>query len=299
MHALWEAAQPPQPLLGAEAHVWLARLDPPPAMMAHLLGLLSDEERQKAAHFRFEHDRRHYAVAHAMLRHLLGAYLGMSPHAVTLAATSHGKPYNICQTGLPDLRFNLSHSHDSALVALTLGREIGVDIEYARPLADGDLIATQFFSPTERAALMALPPEQKQTAFYRCWSRKEGVIKATGLGLAMALESFDVTLAPDLPARLLALRDATASAVPWMMYDLPSVPGFACALVVAGEVDRIACYRWLPPHAGTIEDALQSESLSEIALCPCRIRGDDSAATVHASPLPEVTCALPWCQAQR
>ncbi len=154
---------------------------------------------------------------------------------------------------MPDLRFNLSHSHDCALLALAQGREVGVDIEYARPLEDADLIATQFFSQAERDALFALPPEQKQAAFYRCWSRKEGVIKALGLGLSMPLDSFDVTLAPDAPAQLLAMRDATASATAWTLYDLPPVAGFATALVVANELEHLACYRWAPPHADTID----------------------------------------------
>nr|MBA3826125.1 4'-phosphopantetheinyl transferase superfamily protein [Ktedonobacterales bacterium] len=213
--------------------------------MARVAPLLSTDEREHAARFRFAHDQQRYTVAHAFVRHVLGAYLGVAPLGLTFAVGPQGKPSLVHQSGQPDLRFNLSHSHDRALLAVVLDREVGVDVEFARPLEDADVIATQFFSLAERAALQTLSASEKQAAFYRCWSRKEAVIKVMGLGLSMPLDGFDVTLTPDAPARLLAVRGAVATQGPWELYDLPPLPGFASAVVVAGgPLDAIECYSW-------------------------------------------------------
>ncbi len=250
MHDIWTLAQPPLPLHAHEAHIWLALLDYPADITATWLRLLSEQERRIAAQFYFERDRRRYIVAHTFLRRILGAYLDLTSEELSIAVASHGKPYLIRQPDMLDIRFNLSHSHDAALLALTLDCDLGVDIESATPLDDADLIATQFFSLAERTSLRELPLDEKNAAFYRCWSRKEAVIKAVGLGLAMPLNDFDVSLAPSEPAQLLAIRGASASPNPWTLYDLPQLPGFASALAVARPLDRIECRRWTPQLLG-------------------------------------------------
>jgi 4'-phosphopantetheinyl transferase len=222
----------------------VAHLEPAPTIVGHVTQLLSADERHKAARFRFAHDQLRYSVAHAFVRHVLGAYLGVAPLALTFGVGEYGKPHLIRQAGQPDLRFNLSHSHDRALLAVALGREVGVDVEFARPLDDADLIATSFFSLAERATLQTLPEEEKAAAFYRCWSRKEAVIKVMGLGLSMPLDGFDVTLAPDAPALLVAVRGTAADRGPWTLYDLPALAGFASALAVEKEVSGVVCATW-------------------------------------------------------
>ena len=130
------------------------------------------------------------------------------------------------------LRFNLAHSHELALYAFTLGREIGVDIEYLRALPDADQIAKRFFSARENAALQALSTNQRQQAFYNCWTRKEAYVKAIGKGLAQPLDQFDVSLAPGESTRLLKVEGAPEEGSRWSLYSLTPVAGYVAAVAV-------------------------------------------------------------------
>jgi 4'-phosphopantetheinyl transferase len=164
----------------------------------------------------------------------------LAPEAVRFRYGPRGKPMLDAEDGL--LRFNLSHSGDLALVAVSLGRDIGVDVERVRPDRDLERIATRFFSAAEVAALLALPRAERAGAFYRCWTRKEAYIKALGDGLAIPLDSFDVAFAPGATAALLASRLDSAEARRWSMAALEPGPGYAGAMVVEGDGWTMRCY---------------------------------------------------------
>jgi 4'-phosphopantetheinyl transferase len=132
-----------------------------------------------------------------MMRHLIAGRLGVQPADLAFALGPHGKPTLAHPTS--PIRFNLSHSGGFAALALAHGCEVGIDIEAMRPINED--IAERYFSPFEIAALHALPARERPPAFFRCWTRKEAVIKATGEGLARRLDSFDVSIATD-PARV-------------------------------------------------------------------------------------------------
>lgn len=241
----WPTAIPPL-LLGDEVHIWLATLDLPPAIVTQLASDLVADERRHADRFRFALDRQRYLVAHAFLRQVLSAYSGVPTTAIEFVTGTYGKPSLLPRPDIPDLRFNLSHSQNHALLAISKGRDVGVDIEYMRPLDDADLIAQHFFSVPEQATLKSLALQQKQSAFYRCWSRKEAFIKGVGLGLTMPLDQFSVSLAPAEPARLTHLAESVSQYNHWILYDLPIVQGYATALAVSSACHTITCHTWAP-----------------------------------------------------
>ncbi|MGH2515835.1 MAG: 4'-phosphopantetheinyl transferase family protein, partial [Ktedonobacterales bacterium] len=142
------------------------------------------------------------------------------------------------------LQFNVSHSETCALIALARDLELGVDIEYMRPLDDMDAIARAAFSPHERTVLAALDGQRRHEAFYVCWARKEAYIKAIGRGLSFPLESFDVSLPPDEPPLLLAVRGNPTEVARWRYYTLPAAPGYATALAIESASIEIKCWRW-------------------------------------------------------
>ena len=217
-----------------EVHVWQAELEP----FASLRDVLDAEERERADRFVFDRHRLRYVAAHGLLRHVLGGYLGLAPEAVRFARARHGKPY------LPNgaLRFNLAHSGGRALVAVSVGRELGIDLELVRSGRDVAGIAGRFFSATEAAALNALPARHRVTAFYRCWTRKEAYIKACGTGLAMRLDSFDVAFEPGVPAALLSSARGAEEPRRWRLVELAVGPGFEAALAVEGGGWRLATF---------------------------------------------------------
>ena len=246
MASEWPLAVPPVRLGRGDVHVWRAELEQSAAVVTNLAMVLAADEIRKAERFHFARDRAHYIVAHAFLRRLLAAYVGVPPREIVLASGAYGKPHLVARAGSSDLRFNLSHSRGCALVALTGGCEVGVDIESMQPMDDADLIAKQFFSPSEQVALAALPTHLKHAAFYRCWSRKEAFIKVLGLGLAMPLDTFTVSLAPDEPALLTVQHGNLAGQQQWVLHDLPPIPHYATALALQGNCQVIHCFAWTP-----------------------------------------------------
>ena len=241
--AAWPAPAGHPALADDEVHVWRASLDAADAPRAALEGLLAEDERARAERFIFARDQGRYAVARGRLRVLLGHYLGVEPAAVELAYGARGKPHLAAATGL---EFNVAHSGDLVLYAVTRARAVGVDVEAERPQLADELTARRFFSPSEVAALLALPPAGRHAAFFRIWTRKEAYVKARGDGLSLPLDSFDVAQAPDAPTLLLATRPDAAEAGRWTLAPLAPGPGYAGAVAAAGAGWRLRCWEWPP-----------------------------------------------------
>lgn len=164
----------PAALNKTDAHLWTAKLDGGDERV------LSQNERQRAARFRFERDRDRFVASHIFLRRVLGAYVSEPPEKLDFVVSNRGKPL-LAQHG--DLHFNLSHSGDLAVCAV--GRApLGVDIESLREIEDAESIASRFFTPREQEAVLALSRAEQSRAFLEIWTRKEAVLKAEGIGLA-------------------------------------------------------------------------------------------------------------------
>src|SRR5262245_31893613 len=193
---------------------------------------MDDEEWQKCRRFKFERDRRRYRGAHTAVRTVLGGYLQRHPCDLRFESGPHGKPRLADATH--DLRFNLSHSHERALLAVTLGREVGVDIEHMRPVPDMFGVARHVFSPREMTCLRAASSEQQHDMFFRIWTRKESFIKATGDGMHYPLKSLDVSTEPSAPQLLLACAAGPDEVGRWTMRTLSSEPDYSAAITVEG-----------------------------------------------------------------
>jgi 4'-phosphopantetheinyl transferase len=249
---VWEGVRTPPALSDRAAHVWRFTLDPPPDELDKLKELLDDDERRRAARFVRPELRSRFAAGRGMLRTILAAYLGVAPAALRFEYNGYGKPSLAATTGPAphpggeplDLRFNLSHSGQWALLAVALGRELGVDIEAIRPEWEFEKLAEHFFSAAEVAALMSTPDTARRRAFFSCWTRKEAYIKALGRGLAVPLDSFDVSLAPGLPAELLAVRDLPLEPARWLMTALEPARDYLGALCVERPIDAIWQGEW-------------------------------------------------------
>ncbi|MFL6214166.1 MAG: 4'-phosphopantetheinyl transferase family protein [Blastocatellia bacterium] len=239
---IWQSPPAELSLPRDEVHVWRARLDQP-QRLAEFSATLAPDEQARAARYHFQKDRDHFIAARGLLRLLLSRYLQINPANFSFCYSAFGKPSLASHHGA-DLCFNISHSHDLALLAFAQGRELGIDLEWIRPEVAGEQIAEHFFSRGEVATLRALPERRQTEAFFNCWTRKEAYIKARGEGLSLPLNQFDVSLAPGEPAALLraAMSDETAR---WMMLDLTVGAGYKAALVVEGRGWRLRCLQWL------------------------------------------------------
>lgn len=228
-----------------DVHVWRVPLDATPARVAPLDTLLAADERERADRFAFPDLRRRYVVGRGALRSILARYTGVPAAELRFRYGPRGKPA-LDEPPRPDgLRFNVSNSHDLALVAVARGRELGVDLEWTgRAISDAGGIAERFFSPTERASLQSLPEPLRLAAFYTCWTRKEAYVKARGDGLALPLDAFDVSLAPGAPPALLAGRGPAADVARWELHALDVATGYSAALVAEGHGCRVVVHTW-------------------------------------------------------
>jgi 4'-phosphopantetheinyl transferase len=220
-----------------EIHVVHVRLDEP---VDDAPTLLDEGERARAARFVFERDRRRFVAAHVWTRVLLARAVGCPAASLRFAVGASGKP-RLSENPL-DLRFNLTHAGERALVALTLGREVGIDIEEHRSIEALDL-ASRVFARGEIAALAALSPPDRLAAFYRGWTMKEAFVKARGDGLAYPLDSFDVSLVDGETSQIVR-EDADGLRGPraWRIVPLPIEPGYTAAL--AAEAGEWRIVRW-------------------------------------------------------
>lgn len=216
------------PLTANRVHVHCAHLERHAEETARLHEILSDDERERAARFRFEIHRRRFIVARGVLRQSLTEYLGIAPAEIRFSYGARGKP----AISGSSLQFNVSHSEELAVYAFAWDTPLGVDVEHVRPLQDLEGIAQRFFSASEWTLIEAKPPEERVEAFFRCWTRKEAYIKATGDGLSYPLNEFDVSV--NGPAQMLSIGGDSAEASQWSMHDIAVPPGYLAALAFRG-----------------------------------------------------------------
>ena len=211
-----------------DVHIWRAFCGSNPDFPEGLSELLTPDERERMARFRFETDQQNFLFCRSMLRILLASYLGSPPAELRFAYSAHGKPSLAAPPN--GLEFNLSHSAGTILLAVCQGRRIGVDVERIRHDFNVQEIAQKFFSVAERRALEREP--SVHDAFFSCWTRKEAFVKARGEGLSCPLDSFDVSVSPNDEKVTLRSRPDSLESRHWKLWSLNSFPEHAAALAV-------------------------------------------------------------------
>lgn len=232
-------------LNGSDVHVWATSLNRPIERLSSLEQTLSSDERDRAMRFHFERDRNRFIAGRATLRAILSSYLKIDAAQLRFIYGPQGKPM---LTGLPRRRalyFNLAHSNQLILFAVTqVCPVVGVDVEWLPSMQDVENIANNFFSPREVAELTALPRELRALAFSNLWTRKEACLKATGVGLSTPLEQIEVSFIPGEPARILSISGLPQVAACWTLKDLCPAADFKGAVAAAAKGLRFFCWRW-------------------------------------------------------
>ena len=245
--------QPQRPRLASstklqrdQLHVWAVPISGP--LLATDEPILSADEQTRAARFRLDRVRQHFITARANLRLILSTYLDTDPAAIRFVYDELGKPAldsSICSDGL---FFNLAHSGELALVAVTYDCEVGIDVEHLRPVRHAEGITRRFFHPDEAADVLACQGKERVEAFFRCWTRKEAVVKAIGKGLQFPLSQFRVPVKSDTPEWLSlpqhALQDASPSTTQMWLQTFVPCDHYVGAVATRG-VKRATVFRSL------------------------------------------------------
>jgi 4'-phosphopantetheinyl transferase len=223
--------------------VWSVRLDIDAAHVDRLRNLLSADERARADRFAFDRDRRRFVVGRGAVRSILASYLGAKPAEVRFTYGPHGKPFLADSPPGGALQFNASGSQELAVCAVTLGRQVGIDIEASRPIEDENFVA-QCLAPAERQAYATLSRADQSESFYRLWTRKEAYLKGSGAGLSRPLSSFEVSFLPGEKARLVADHLAPTAAEDWTFADFTPAAPHIGALVIFGQGRPVRSRLW-------------------------------------------------------
>ena len=231
--------QPVPPLEPDGAHVWTASLPAAADVVERCRAVLSADERERAGRMLVSTSRDLFVVGRGILRTLIGGYLGVVPAEVRFDYSAFGRPSVHTDGCRPALQFSVSHS--GALVALAFAREarVGIDVERVRTNTDCDAISARFFAPAEQAVLEALAPAERIDAFFACWTRKEAVLKAVGLGISRGLCHVEVTCQPGEPARVVRSSLAEVDPAGWALFDLAAPAGYRSALAVSTAAARV------------------------------------------------------------
>jgi 4'-phosphopantetheinyl transferase len=191
--------------------------------------LLSADEVDRAQRFHFEVHRRRYVAGRAAVRRTLAAVVAADPAELAFDYGEHGRPD---LAGHPMVSFNLSNSEAVGLLAVSTTGRVGVDVEVIRANFADLRVADRFFAPGEIERLHGLPEAERDLAFFRCWTRKEALLKAHGAGLTLPLRGFEVSFETDQPARLLDGGPVLGSGR-WQLHDASDlVPGAVAAVAV-------------------------------------------------------------------
>ena len=238
-HIVWSPSQPRVQLQKDEVHVWRAVLDVSPELLGMLSCSLGGDEANRADQFLFAGDRNHFVAAHGITRNILSGYMQTSPETLCFSVGPNGKPVLSRKTDSLDLRFNLSHSHGLAMLAVALGREVGIDVERIRPGIADEGIQAHIFTAHEQAEFQHTVLAERDREFLRRWTCKEAFVKALGDGLQIPLNSFEVSFATCTSP---VLRGPGCE--PWNLFSFSSGDEYVAALVVEGKTKRLKFWDW-------------------------------------------------------
>ncbi len=227
LNHLWLPVPKSLTLLPNDVHIWRINLDVPEAQRQNLLATLSGDEVSRANRFHFPEHQQRFIAGRGILRSILASYLGIEPQQVLFDYQERGKPVLAATLASSGLWFNLSHSQGLALCAVNYHSQIGIDLEYMRPMSDVEALAKRFFLPREYEVVRSLSSDQQQEIFFRYWTCKEAYLKATGEGLAQ-LEQIEILLSSTAPAQLQTSKN-------WSLFELTPAKNYLAAVVVAAS----------------------------------------------------------------
>ena len=172
----------------AAVTVWKIVPDQIDDPLERMIAVLGRAERGRARGKRTAQSRRAYVIAHACLREVLAAELGIDPRAVPFARARdpYGKP--ALRGNAQGLTFNLSHTRGLILIAVARGREVGVDVEWLGRRAMKTALSRRHFTASELSELACAPQDERDRCFLQLWTRREARVKMTGEGLWRAIE---------------------------------------------------------------------------------------------------------------
>lgn len=241
---LWPVGPDAPALASNEVHVWATTLTVAPGVLENFVATLSPEEKERAGKFKFEKHRNRFIAGRGALRTILGQYMSAGPTVLRFVYSTNGKPTLAEEFADTGMHFNLAHTEDLALIAVTRIGAVGVDVEGVRPVKNVEDLVARFFSARENEFFQKVSDAEKPVAFFNLWTRKEALLKATGEGITRSLALVEVSFLPGETARLLAIAGDAEKAAQWSLRDFSPATGFAGAIAIQARNVSVRCWKW-------------------------------------------------------
>jgi 4'-phosphopantetheinyl transferase len=228
-----------------DVQIWGILLELPDSELSRAASVLSRDEQERAERLISEGHRRRSVAAHAMLRAILSRYCGAAPEQLAIRRRSDGKPF---LSDCPSLRFNLTHSHGRALIAVARDREVGVDLEKVRREVDVVRLARRFLSERDLAFIERGDPIQRHERFLKAWVAREAVFKADGRGMTFPLHRDYLELTGDGTEGCLVLGNAISDERSRPVQFLTLGTGWIGAVAAEGTDWTVTTCNWSESH---------------------------------------------------
>ncbi|MBX9586653.1 MAG: 4'-phosphopantetheinyl transferase superfamily protein [Gammaproteobacteria bacterium] len=220
--------------------VWNIPLSVEESALEPMLKILTEEEKKNAAQFKFDKHRRRYIISHAVMRTILADQLQIPIEKLVISTLEKGKPFIPHNT----LFFNLSHSEDLAVLAVSWQGNVGIDVEYMKNDLSTLDIGRRFFHPLEYDQLKNASPEQQHEFFYRCWTGKEAFLKTKGHGVANHLQSFALDFQDSKNTHIIFASDELKEFNDWHVYTYNPSDHFLSTIVSTTPQPDILIRSW-------------------------------------------------------
>jgi 4'-phosphopantetheinyl transferase len=223
-----------------EIHVWALLLTGAEGTRQKFAAMLTSEELARAGRYYFQHLRDAFVFSRGQMRQLLARYCGVEGQALRFVASEFGKPaFAPDQSFAGGISFNFTHSGGRALLAVTAGGALGVDLECHDRKTDVLALAERYFFGSEYSAILHAPEAERAATFFHFWTAKEAVIKAQGTGLSAPLDAFRVELGLRSGWSAVETFDTSSIDAGWFVTALPCEAGWSGAVVAKGNAGRI------------------------------------------------------------
>jgi 4'-phosphopantetheinyl transferase len=242
----WLSTTQVTPFTAGDLHVWRVCLNLATGANQHLWSLLCDAEQQRAKRFVRPQDQEKFVQVRGVLRVLLGEYLGIAGSALQFDYTEYGKPQLAASCNPLRLEFNVSHSHQLAVIAVSCAIAVGIDVEHINDQVHYQNISQRFFADQEHEILLQQPPSQQRQAFFQLWTCKEACIKAIGGSIAHALDR--VVVAESIEQSLISvdIMDQGGNLQPLSVQTLNLGEDYRGAVATPERFPHLCTWEWDP-----------------------------------------------------
>lgn len=227
-----------------DVHVWLLSSASLIECGEALLDYLDEQEREQALSYFSTRERERFSLFRAAFRLVLGWYVPCDPRDVRLVRNRHGKPSQSLMVAEGDVMvrervyFNLSHSHDWAVVAVSRAGELGVDIERIRLPKGVHTLLEHFFLANEAESVLQVSEALRAEVFCRLWTRKEAAVKSFGGSLAEWIRELDVG------GDAVRISVAHPKLPPLELQEIPVAPGYLGCLCTSWTPAEVAVHQF-------------------------------------------------------